>query len=124
MRSIRRAEVPADPLPGRAVQRIVGRGASLASEEMTVGTARYGDEYGPMEPHHHAEETIVVLEADRAWVRWGPGRGRPARPPRSGRRGWSSTPPPGSGMSSSGNPGDMPRSSSSMVKWTTSDPKM
>jgi len=74
VRSIRRAEVPADPLPGRAVQRIVGRNASLASEEMTVGTARYGDEFGPMEPHHHAEETIVVLEADRAWVRWGPGR--------------------------------------------------
>jgi hypothetical protein len=74
VRSIRRDEVPVDPLPGRAVQRIVGRGASIASEEMTVGTARYADEFGPMEPHQHAEETIVVLEADRAWVRWGPAR--------------------------------------------------
>lgn len=74
MRYVRRGEVPADALPGRAVQRIVGRGASLASEEMTVGTARYADEFGPMEPHQHAEETVVVLEADRAWVRWGPGQ--------------------------------------------------
>ena len=74
MRSIHRADVASDPLPGRAVQRIVGKGASLVSQEMTLGTARYGDEYGPMEPHHHAEETIVVLEAERTWVRWGPAR--------------------------------------------------
>jgi len=72
MRSIRRVDVVSDPLPGRAVQRIVGKSSSLGSQEMTVGTARYGDEYGPMEPHHHAEETIVVLEADLTWVRWGP----------------------------------------------------
>ena len=72
MRSIRRADVPSDPLPGRAVQRIVGKGASLVSEEMTLGTARYADDYGPMEPHNHAEETVVILSADRAWVRWGP----------------------------------------------------
>jgi hypothetical protein len=74
MRHVRRSEVPPDPLPGRAIQRIVGRDSRLDSERMTVGTARYADEYGPMAPHHHAEETIVVLEADRAWVRWGPGR--------------------------------------------------
>jgi hypothetical protein len=74
MRHVRRSEVAADPLPGRAVQRIVGRGASLASEEMTVGAARYADAFGPMEAHHHAEETVVVLEADRAWVRWGPAK--------------------------------------------------
>ena len=37
-----------------------------------MGTARYADEFGPMEPHHHAEETVYVLDADRAWVRWGP----------------------------------------------------
>jgi len=39
---------------------------------MTVGTALYADQFGPMEPHNHAEETVYVLEADRAWVRWGP----------------------------------------------------
>jgi hypothetical protein len=74
MQTIRRADSPIDPLQGRAVQRLVGRGASLPSEEMTLGTAIYADEYGPMEPHHHAEETVYVLAADRAWVRWGPAR--------------------------------------------------
>ena len=71
MRSIRRGDVPSDPLQGRTVQRVIGRSASLPSEEMTVGTARYADEFGPMEPHNHAEETVYILDADRAWVRWG-----------------------------------------------------
>jgi hypothetical protein len=53
---------------------MVGRGSALASEKMTVGTALYADEFGPMEPHNHAEETVYVLDADRAWVRWGPDR--------------------------------------------------
>ena len=72
MRSTRRADTPIDRLPGRGLRRLVGRGSAIASEEMTVGTALYADEFGPMEPHNHAEETVYVLEADRAWVRWGP----------------------------------------------------
>jgi hypothetical protein len=72
MRSTRRADIPIDALPGRGLRRFVGRGSAIASEEMTVGTALYADEFGPMEPHNHAEETVYVLEADRAWVRWGP----------------------------------------------------
>ena len=72
MRSTRRADTPIDPLPGRGLRRFVGRDSAIASEEMTVGTAIYADEYGAMEPHNHAEETVYVLEADRAWVRWGP----------------------------------------------------
>jgi len=71
MRSIRRADTPIDPLPGRGIRRFVGRKSSLDSEEMTVGTALYADEFGPMTPHNHAEETVYVLEAERAWVRWG-----------------------------------------------------
>lgn len=74
MKTIRRAEVPAEALQGRALQRIVGRGASIASERMTVGAVRYADELGAFEPHHHAEETILVLAADRLWARWGPAR--------------------------------------------------
>ena len=72
MRSTRGADTPIDRLPGRGLRRFVGRGSAIASEEMTVGTALYADEFGPMEPHNHAEETVYVLEADRAWVRWGP----------------------------------------------------
>ncbi len=74
MRSIKRSEIAVDPLPGRGIRRFVGRSSALDSEEMTVGTAMYADEFGPMEPHNHAEETIYVLSADRAWVRWGPSR--------------------------------------------------
>lgn len=72
MRTIHATTAPIDPLPGRGVRRLVGRDSSLLSEEMTVGTARYADEFGPMEPHNHAEETIYVLSADHAWARWGP----------------------------------------------------
>jgi hypothetical protein len=75
MRSTRRADTPIDALPGRGLRRFVGRSSAIASEEMTVGTAIYADEFGPMEAHNHAEETVYVLEADRAWVRWGPSAG-------------------------------------------------
>jgi hypothetical protein len=68
----RRGDVPVVRLPGREIQRIIGREASVASGRMTVGTARYSDAAGPMEPHQHAEECIVVLEASAARVRYGP----------------------------------------------------
>ena len=71
MRTTTYDAVRVDPLPGRGLRRFVGRDSALASEEMTVGTARYADEFGPMEPHRHAKETVYVLSADRAWVRWG-----------------------------------------------------
>jgi hypothetical protein len=71
MRSVHRDDTVVDALPGRGLRRFVGRASRLDSEEMTVGTARYADEFGPMQPHQHAEETVYVLEAERAWVRWG-----------------------------------------------------
>jgi hypothetical protein len=71
MRTTRRLDTPVDPLPGRGIRRFVGRNSAIDSEEMTVGTALYADEFGPMEPHNHAEETVYILDADRAWVRWG-----------------------------------------------------
>lgn len=58
-------------LPGRSIQRIVGRDAPMASDRMTVGFARYSDESGPMQAHRHAEETVVVLDARDAQVRYG-----------------------------------------------------
>ncbi len=72
METARRAEVPVVRLPGRDIQRIIGKEAFLASGRMTVGTARYSDDAGPMAPHQHAEECIVVLEARAARVRYGP----------------------------------------------------
>lgn len=73
MRTTHHDKVGIDPLPGRGIRRFVGRHSALESEEMTVGTALYADTFGSMEPHRHAEETVYVLEADRAWVRWGGG---------------------------------------------------
>ena len=72
MDSARRAEVPVVRLPGREIQRIIGKEAFIASGRMTVGTAHYSDDAGPMAPHHHAEECIVVLDARAARVRYGP----------------------------------------------------
>ena len=72
METARRAEVPVVRLPGRDIQRIIGKEAAIASGRMTVGTARYSDVAGPMAPHQHAEECIVVLEARGARVRYGP----------------------------------------------------
>jgi hypothetical protein len=68
---IRRADVPAQALPGRAIQSVVGKDAHVASGKMTVGFARYSPATGPMEPHNHAEETIYVVGARDAWVRFG-----------------------------------------------------
>ena len=38
-----------------------------------MGFAHYSDESGPMEPHHHAEEIIYVLNSREAWVKQGEG---------------------------------------------------
>lgn len=74
MELIRREAVLSQALPGRAVQKVVGKDAVVASRKMTMGFATYSDQYGPMEPHRHAEETVYVVAADRAWVKTGPGK--------------------------------------------------
>jgi len=66
-------EISEDVLPGRMIRRAVGKNSAIESSEMTVGFARYAPEYGPMEPHNHAEETVVVLDAKDGWVRRGAG---------------------------------------------------
>ena len=72
MESARRSAVPVVRLPGREIQRIVGKEAALGSSRMTVGSARYSAAAGPMEPHQHAEETIYVVDARDSWTRFGP----------------------------------------------------
>lgn len=72
MKIIRRHEVPLRPLPGRALQLIVGqKDTASSSDVMTMGFAHYAAAYGPMSPHHHAEEIVFVLESDRGYVRHG-----------------------------------------------------
>ncbi len=72
MNLIRRQNVPLRPLPGRAIQLVVGQqNAASSSELITMGFAHYSSEYGPMSPHRHAEEIVLVLESDRGYVRYG-----------------------------------------------------
>jgi mannose-6-phosphate isomerase-like protein (cupin superfamily) len=74
MESVLRQDVPENRLPGRVIQWLVGADTPMPSDEMTVGLVHYSDESGPMEPHNHVEETIFVLEARDAVVRWGAGK--------------------------------------------------
>ena len=58
---VRREDIRKNELPGRVVQNAVGRNSAVASEKMTVSFCRYSAESGPMAPHNHAEESVVVL---------------------------------------------------------------
>ncbi len=69
---IKRNELVKRPLPGRIIQLAVGgENAASHSDIMTMGFATYSAEAGPMAPHHHVEEVVFVLEADRGYVRFG-----------------------------------------------------
>ena len=69
----RRNEIGENRLPGRVVQNGVGRNSAVASEKMTVSYCTYSAESGPMAPHNHAEETVVVLDCKDAYVKYGSG---------------------------------------------------
>ena len=75
MEIVIRKDVPETKLPGRFMQKSVGspqNGYLSKSEIFNIGYCRYCEAAGPMEPHMHAEETVQVLNSDRAWVRFGP----------------------------------------------------
>ncbi len=71
MEIIKRQEIRKEHLPGRMIQKAVGRDAHSASQKISMGFARYSEESGPMEPHHHAEEVIYVLSSQNGYVRTG-----------------------------------------------------
>jgi hypothetical protein len=69
---VKRDEVERKALPGRMIQLVVGtKDAVSSSEVMTMGFATYSSASGPMEPHHHVEEIVYVLRAEKGWVRHG-----------------------------------------------------
>jgi mannose-6-phosphate isomerase-like protein (cupin superfamily) len=72
MQIIKRNDLEMVMLPGRKLQKAVGKDALSRSSRMTMGFATYSAESGPMEPHHHAEEIVYILSADKGWVRHGP----------------------------------------------------
>lgn len=71
MEMICRKDIPIELLPGRAIQKAVGAASMVSSEKMTVGFAHYSAESGPMQPHNHTEETVVILDAKDGYVRYG-----------------------------------------------------
>lgn len=71
MEIIARRELPEQMLPGRIIQKAVGKDARSTSGGMTMGFGRYSKESGPMEPHRHAEEICYVVDCRNAWVRFG-----------------------------------------------------
>ena len=71
MKLINRDDLHKEKLPGRMIQKAVGKDAHSESKKMTMGFGTYSAESGPMEPHHHAEEIIYVIGSKDAWVRYG-----------------------------------------------------
>lgn len=72
MNYFRRSDLPVEVLPGRAIQKAVGKDGYSKSGKITMGFARYSADSGPMAPHAHAEEVVYILAADRGWIRCGP----------------------------------------------------
>ena len=72
MKLIKKDEIRKEHLPGRVIQKTVGKDAVSESGKMTMGFAHYSDESGLMEPHHHAEDIVYILSAEDGWVRKGP----------------------------------------------------
>jgi len=71
MELIRREQLQKIELPGRMIQKAVGKDGFSESQKMTMGFARYAEQSGPMEPHHHAEEIVYILAAKDGWTRRG-----------------------------------------------------
>lgn len=71
MEYLQRNSIRKNCLPGRVVQNAVGHNSALNSEKMTVSFCHYDAESGPMAPHNHAEESVVVLRCKDAYVLWG-----------------------------------------------------
>lgn len=71
MQCVHREQIKKEILPGRAIQKAIGRDSALPSEKMTVGFGHYSAETGPMQPHRHAEETVYVLDARDAYLLYG-----------------------------------------------------
>lgn len=70
----KRTDLPVQNLKGRVIQNAVGWNYPIDSRKMTICFAHYSEESGAMEPHQHAEETVVVLDGKDCYVRYGTGK--------------------------------------------------
>jgi hypothetical protein len=74
MKVINRNSLQHVELIGRGIQKAVGKDGFDKSSKMTIGFARYANEYGRMEPHRHAEEVLYIINAKKGWIRSGSAR--------------------------------------------------
>lgn len=74
MRIVEREDIKKDMLPGRILAKTVGKDSAIDSKKMTVSYVTYSPVSGPLEPHNHAEETVVILDCKNGWVRRGPSK--------------------------------------------------
>jgi len=72
----KRSELKRFELPGRVIQKAVGKDGLSVSGRITAGFAYYSAESSPMEPHQHAEEVCYIIDAKDGWVRYGPEKDR------------------------------------------------
>jgi hypothetical protein len=72
MQHFRRDDVEPGVVPGRAVQRAIGREGRSHSELVSLGFARFSAAHGEMPPHCHGEEAMYVLDARDGWIEYGP----------------------------------------------------
>jgi hypothetical protein len=80
MRVLKKSELIWVSLPGRAIQSVVGKLALIESTGITMGFARFSDEYGSPQPHQHGEETVFILSTKKGWVRYGLDRDNLSQP--------------------------------------------
>jgi len=71
MRLFRREDLEKVQLPGRVIQKAVGKDSFSQSMRMTMGFARHSGWSGRGEPHRHAEEVAYILSTKDGWVRYG-----------------------------------------------------
>jgi hypothetical protein len=57
--------------PDRIIYKAVGKEGPIISGKMSVGYGYYSSDIGMMEPHQHAEESIYIAEATKAYFRYG-----------------------------------------------------
>lgn len=72
MKFIKRKDIEKNKLKGRTIESAVGKDSIIQSKSMTICFAKYSAESGEMEPHNHAEETVVILDCHDGWVKFGP----------------------------------------------------
>lgn len=72
MNVIQRQRLEELSLPGRIIQKAIGKDSAVLSGKMTMGFGHYSAKSGSMEPHRHAEEICYILGAEKSWVRFGP----------------------------------------------------